>query len=627
EDEFLLADAQRRRGFYTKARALLDRVARIRTKLFGEYHDETLAAQMRMIWITLQQKKEAELVKQIEQTRQGFEKKHRSCGFCEFLDIASLLRPYIADKARAEVTAICQMILSAIRTVYGIGHDEARWMSAECKTLIAALGAEEGPEPGEAEGVQENLSSAGSGARVAGAGAGAHLSASPASSGDAPKPGERFEVSEEEEPIYSASKESFAPPGLLQLALNLGGIDLESSVFLYLWLGAGTLFGALAVGTYVLSGNFFLILEPFTSAFLCITLLVWFSVSLMIVIRQDQLSRQLPDALDILASTMNAGNSMIASMDHLSQTLSPPLKLEFQRAMKSVRSGKSIYYAISELKSHVNVVQLEHLANSIRTSKSSGTGLVKQLTTLARELREKEKERLLMRRHLNTALQIGGFILISTVCFLLSVSFNPAFGAAVLGSMSVRLLLFCILGILAAGIIYAKNPPQNFSAGSAAIVADAKQIASEYDKAGRLRAELSTFLDLVVMHVQAGAPAPAALKKVCNEARSSCPTLCGELSVLLENATSFKMAVPNALRTVGQRYGVEELLVLSSTLEASARLGGSISYQLIEQSEALRHRLAKAKQGRAASVSTVAIVIVVAIMMIWEMIAALLRGH
>ncbi len=114
--------------------------------------------------------------------------------------------------------------------------------------------------------------------------------------------------------------------------------------------------------------------------------------------------------------------------------------------------------------------------------------------------------------------------------------------------------------------------------------------------------ELPTIIDLLIVCAQAGLGLLMAVDKVSKESKESCPTLAVEMEQLINDVKIFAKAVPIALREMGERCGVDDLVSLASALIAAESKGADISYPLKQQGEALVDRLKRKKEEEAAKV-------------------------
>jgi tight adherence protein C len=111
--------------------------------------------------------------------------------------------------------------------------------------------------------------------------------------------------------------------------------------------------------------------------------------------------------------------------------------------------------------------------------------------------------------------------------------------------------------------------------------------------------ELPTIIDLMVVCAQAGLGLLMCIDKVSKECADTCPHLCFEYEQMLQDVKIFAKSIPNALKDMGDRCGVEELTSVCSSLIAADAKGSDISYPLRMQAEALRDRIKRKKEEEA----------------------------
>ena len=114
--------------------------------------------------------------------------------------------------------------------------------------------------------------------------------------------------------------------------------------------------------------------------------------------------------------------------------------------------------------------------------------------------------------------------------------------------------------------------------------------------------ELPIILDLMIVCAQAGLGLMLAVDKVSKEVIISCPVLAIELQQLIADVKVFAKSVPHAMREMGERCGVDELINMASALIAAEAKGSDISYPLRQQADALRDRLKRKKEEEAGKV-------------------------
>jgi len=122
------------------------------------------------------------------------------------------------------------------------------------------------------------------------------------------------------------------------------------------------------------------------------------------------------------------------------------------------------------------------------------------------------------------------------------------------------------------------------------------------ERQSQILRELPTVIDLLIVCAQAGLGLLMGVDKVSKEVTDSAPVLCTELQQLIQDVKLFAKSVPVAMREMGERCGVDELINMASALIAAEQKGADISYPLRQQGDALRERLKRKKEEEAAKV-------------------------
>lgn len=163
------------------------------------------------------------------------------------------------------------------------------------------------------------------------------------------------------------------------------------------------------------------------------------------------------------------------------------------------------------------------------------------------------------------------------------------------------------LGVILLGLLAATSNPLNLVlAIPAAVVAWllpnfflSIRVARRKDQILR---ELPIIIDLMIVCAQAGLGLLQGLDRISNEVEESCPTLTQEIKQMINDIKLFAKSAPFALREMGERCGVDELINLASALIAAESKGADISYPLQQQGAALRDRLKRKKEEEAGKV-------------------------
>ena len=109
--------------------------------------------------------------------------------------------------------------------------------------------------------------------------------------------------------------------------------------------------------------------------------------------RRKALSRQLPDALSLIASSLSAGHTFLRSIQMMCEEADPPLADEFGRVVFEVRLGAPLVDALSNMSDRVGVADLAWVVQAIRIQQTVGGKLADLLHTLSDFIRARDEVR------------------------------------------------------------------------------------------------------------------------------------------------------------------------------------------------------------------------------------------
>ena len=109
--------------------------------------------------------------------------------------------------------------------------------------------------------------------------------------------------------------------------------------------------------------------------------------------RQDLLQRALPDALDLLSITVEAGLAFDAAIDRVAQQAGGPLGEEFNRVITEMRIGTSRADALRGLGDRTTVPELRSFVLAMVQADVFGISVARVLQVQAAEMRSKRKQR------------------------------------------------------------------------------------------------------------------------------------------------------------------------------------------------------------------------------------------
>ncbi len=141
----------------------------------------------------------------------------------------------------------------------------------------------------------------------------------------------------------------------------------------------GIVIGAMLLGFLLSGGN------PFIALFLAIPAAILPSIYVKFKVsrRAKKLEQQLPDTLNLLASTLKAGYSFVQGIDAVGNEAEEPLAGEFRRTVNEARLGKDLDHALDDLAERVDSIDLLWAIVAIKIQREVGGNLAELLSTVA----------------------------------------------------------------------------------------------------------------------------------------------------------------------------------------------------------------------------------------------------
>jgi tight adherence protein B len=159
-------------------------------------------------------------------------------------------------------------------------------------------------------------------------------------------------------------------PGEFVLAAGGGGLGLGLVVF---FVTGQWLLGALSA----LAGPF----------------LAWNFVKYKVAKRKKAFEAQLPEALSLIASSLQAGHTALRSVQSMVEESEPPLSEEFERVVAETALGDPLVDALERMAQRLDVEDLAWVVQAIRIQQTVGGKLADLLYTLAEFMRGREEIR------------------------------------------------------------------------------------------------------------------------------------------------------------------------------------------------------------------------------------------
>jgi tight adherence protein B len=133
--------------------------------------------------------------------------------------------------------------------------------------------------------------------------------------------------------------------------------------------------------------------------------------------RAQALQAQLPDALSLMAASVEGGQTFQRAIDMYRHDARPPLSNELDRVMAEVAVGSDLVMALQNMADRSGVEDLKWAIEAVRIQQSTGGRLGPILHTLAEFMRTREEVRREVRT-LSAEGRISGYVLFAIPLFL-----------------------------------------------------------------------------------------------------------------------------------------------------------------------------------------------------------------
>lgn len=121
--------------------------------------------------------------------------------------------------------------------------------------------------------------------------------------------------------------------------------------------------------------------------------LAWNFVKFKVARRRKAFEAQLPEALSLIASSLQAGHTALRSVQSMVEESEPPLSQEFERVVAETALGDPLVDALGRMAQRIDVEDLAWVVQAIRIQQTVGGKLADLLFTLAEFMRGREEIR------------------------------------------------------------------------------------------------------------------------------------------------------------------------------------------------------------------------------------------
>lgn len=109
--------------------------------------------------------------------------------------------------------------------------------------------------------------------------------------------------------------------------------------------------------------------------------------------RQKQVLKALPDALDLVTTCVGAGLGLDAALSRVAEKSSGPLADELSRMLRDVAMGKLRREGLTEMADRIGVEELTSFVNAVIQAEQLGVGIAQVLGVQAEQMRTRRRQR------------------------------------------------------------------------------------------------------------------------------------------------------------------------------------------------------------------------------------------
>ncbi len=171
--------------------------------------------------------------------------------------------------------------------------------------------------------------------------------------------------------------------------------------------------------------------------------------------RLDAFTAALPDALDLLSSSLRTGQPIRAGLDLVAREMPDPLGEEFGAVVREIELGQGDVDALENLAARLDSLDVQMLVTSIAVQKEVGGNLAEVLSTLAKTIRARfriqgQVEAYTAQARLSAVVLVALPLVFATILYAI----RPAYlGLLVTDPAGHALLLAALLGWLAGWLV------------------------------------------------------------------------------------------------------------------------------------------------------------------------------
>jgi tight adherence protein B len=184
----------------------------------------------------------------------------------------------------------------------------------------------------------------------------------------------------------------------------------------------------------------------------------WVALNVMGERRTTAFTSQLPDMLQLLATTLRSGFSILQGLDTVARQLPEPTGEEMRQVVAEARLGRPLIQSLDDVAKRVHSDDFDWVVTAIAIQREVGGNLAELLDTVAGTMQERER----LRREVKTLTAEGriGAIILSILPLAIGLfvySVNPSYIQPMWHSLVGKIFLFGSAGLMAVGIVWLRK--------------------------------------------------------------------------------------------------------------------------------------------------------------------------
>lgn len=157
----------------------------------------------------------------------------------------------------------------------------------------------------------------------------------------------------------------------------------------------------------------------------------FFVLSRVVAERQEKIRSSMPDVLDLLCVSVQAGLGLDGAMGKVTAKMKGPLIDEFERLLQELRMGVTRRHALQRLAKRCGIQEMQLFTAALIQAERLGVGMAQVLEIQSENMREMRRQ-----RAKESAAKLPVKILIPTIFFIFPVMFVVVLGPAIVSILN-----------------------------------------------------------------------------------------------------------------------------------------------------------------------------------------------